>query len=302
MKSSTEKVIPALVTPLNKNQTADLKGFDKIIQYLNNKGCNKFVLFGTSGEFSLVNESVKDSILSYLDSKNEKNKYLIACNSENIDHLIKKLKEYDKYEFVDGYLITPPYYFKLKQNEIISYYTKLINKAKKPILYYNIPQMTGTFLNVNTLIKLTNIGLSGIKDSSGAIDYLNKLTKLKKTNSNFKIYIGGSRILLQALNMGIDGVIGLASNINPKIEVDLINNFHKRNYKKAFILQLQCNEQNEFLNNYPFFQQSIVKGILSKLNIIKKHACFPMKDLDKRNIDLIYEDYKLLLGKISKSC
>ena len=69
MKSSTEKVIPALVTPLNKNQTADLKGFDKIIQYLNKKGCNKFVLFGTSGEFSLVNESVKDSILSYLDSK-----------------------------------------------------------------------------------------------------------------------------------------------------------------------------------------------------------------------------------------
>ena len=30
MKSSTEKVIPALVTPLNKNQTADLNGFIKL--------------------------------------------------------------------------------------------------------------------------------------------------------------------------------------------------------------------------------------------------------------------------------
>ena len=126
MKSSTEKVIPALVTPLNKNQTADLNGFDKIIQYLNKKGCDTFVLFGTSGEFSLVSESVKDSILSYLDSKNDNNRYLIACNSENIDHLINKLKKYDEYDFIDGYLITPPYYFMLKQNEIINYYTKLL--------------------------------------------------------------------------------------------------------------------------------------------------------------------------------
>ena len=301
MKSSTEKVIPALVTPLNKNQTADLNGFNKIIQYLNKKGCDTFVLFGTSGEFSLVSESVKDSILSYLDSKNDKNRYLIACNSENIDHLINKLKEYDEYDFIDGFLITPPYYFILKQNEIISYYTKLLNKVKKPILYYHIPQMTGVFLNIDTLIKLSNAGLSGIKDSSGAIDYLHKLTNFKKTKNNFKIYIGGSRILLQALNMGIDGVIGLASNINPKNEVDLINNFNNKNHEKAYILQILCNEQNEFLNNYPFFQQSIVKGILSKLNIIKKHVCFPMKELDKKNIDLIYEDYKMLLGKISKS-
>ena len=124
--------------------------------------------------------SVKESIISYLDSKNDNNRYLIACNSENIDHLINKLKEYDEYDFIDGYLITPPYYFILKQNEIISYYTKLLNKVKKPILYYHIPQMTGVFLNVNTLIKLSNAGLSGIKDSSGAIDYLHKLTNFKK--------------------------------------------------------------------------------------------------------------------------
>ena len=33
--------------------------------------------------------------------------------------------------------------------------------------------------------------------------------------------------------MGIDGVIGLASNINPKNEVDLINNFNDKNHEKT---------------------------------------------------------------------
>ena len=93
MKKSNEQVIPALVTPLNKNYTADLIGLDKIIEYLNNKECNKFVLFGTSGEFSLINESVKSSILNHLKLKSNSNKFIIAFNSENYDYLYYKLKK-----------------------------------------------------------------------------------------------------------------------------------------------------------------------------------------------------------------
>ena len=299
MKKLNEQVIPALVTPLNKNRTADLLGLDKIIEYLNNKECNKFVLFGTSGEFSLINESVKSSILNHLKLKSKSNKFIIACNSENYDDLDYKLKKYEKYDFVEGYLVAPPYYFNLTQKELFSFYKKILNIVNKPILYYNIPQLTGISLDINTIVKLSNLGIFGIKDSSGDISFLNKLTTFKKLKNDFKIYVGGSRILLQALNMGIDGVIGLGSNINPKLEIDLINFFNEKNYKKALDQQILCDKHNEFLNNYPYFQQSIAKGILSKMHIIKKHVCFPKQELDKQNTSLIYNEYIKLFGKIT---
>ena len=50
----TFDLITALVTPLKDNKKIDINKFCDLIQYQIDNGINKFVLFGTTGEGSLI--------------------------------------------------------------------------------------------------------------------------------------------------------------------------------------------------------------------------------------------------------
>ncbi|CAB9496538.1 4-hydroxy-tetrahydrodipicolinate synthase [Seminavis robusta] len=136
-------------------------------------------------------------------------------------------------------VLAPPYYFTMGQAELIHYTEMVLQATCLPILLYNIPFLTKTQWNVETVLMLAQTypdRIVGIKDSSGNLDYFQQLCRIKQKLPQFTVLMGPEHLLPQAIQAGADGGVNGGSNVLPKLFVDLYqalsnnhNNHHDNN-------------------------------------------------------------------------
>lgn len=124
---------------------------------------------------------------------------------------------------ITGLLAPAPYFFPYSQEDLVAFIRALAAAVPLPILLYNLPQFTTGFETVTAmeLIKTCD-GVAGIKDSSGSLDTVRKLTQNAIPASRI---IGNDGALAQALAEGIcDGVVSGVSCVAPELILPLFAN------------------------------------------------------------------------------
>ena len=58
-----------------------------------------------------------------------------------------------------------PFYFSHKEDDLLDFYTDLIESVKIPVYLYNNPDFQGYEIGLDTIKKLKARGLAGVKDS-----------------------------------------------------------------------------------------------------------------------------------------
>lgn len=275
----------ALVTPFCDNKI-DYESMYKLIDFEISNGTDAIIVCGTTGEASTLSydeqiECIKKCV-EYVDGR----VCVIAGTGSNCTKSAVKLSKTAENLGVDGLLIVTPYYNKCTQNGLKEHYKMISDNVSIPILMYNVPSRTGVNIEPSTAIDIVmnNKNIIGIKEASGNISQVAKLSYLKnKNNIDMDIYSGNDDQVLPILSLGGIGVISVNANIIPKDMHDLVHSYLSGDYKKSSLL----NEKAIIYSKVLFSEVNPipVKRALYELRLIKSDSVrLPLTQMEKEHI------------------
>lgn len=219
-----------MITPF-KNDKVDYKALGNIIEIQIMNGINALLLIGTTGESPTITESERREITTYAKRIiNGRVPLVIGIGGNNP----KKIIEYGTWAKQDGadvVMVTAPYYNRTTQDGVVAYFNEIANNIKMPILAYNVPARTGMNIESATFAKIAkNKWIQGIKESSGNIE---QIAHTICQCPNVAVYCGDDALSLPSYVVGAQGVVSVASNLEPKLVCGIYDQFKIKKIKSS---------------------------------------------------------------------
>jgi len=273
-------IIPAMLTPLDKNENIDKNKLRELVQKLQNKGVHGIFTLGTQGEFYAFNIEEKKTIMEIVIDEVKSNIPVYVGTGSATTRETIELTKYAADLGADFVAIVTPFLIKVTQEEMIEHYTKISEAVDINILLYNNPSSTRNNLKPETVQKLSIIpNIVGIKDSTPNFEQLSRLIRI--TDKDFSVLVGLEPHILGGLLLGAKGTIAASANVIPDILVELYNKVKEGNIREAAKLQNQVNKFFDLLHLSTF--PGTVKEIMEMIGEPYGPARMPVGKLTKEN-------------------
>ena len=263
-KEKFKGVLPALLTPFDKNDKVNAKSVDKLVKYNLAKGVNGFYVGGSTGEGLLLTKEERMDLFEYAAAANEGKSTLIAhvgtiCTS----HAIEMAKEAERLGY-DAISAVAPYYYGFTPQQRKQYYYDIASSVDLPMIIYNFPAANGFNLDKGTAEEMFahNDKFIGIKHTTADLFALQQFKTMK---ADPIVYNGFDEMFVGGLSMGADGGIGSTYNFMAEKFIGIYNAFRSGDIAKACAIQTEANEIIALLIKYGVFASE--KYILDCLGI-----------------------------------
>jgi 4-hydroxy-tetrahydrodipicolinate synthase len=121
---------------------------------------------------------------------------------------------------IDAYLISSPYYSRPSQRGLQLHFSALADRARFPVMLYNIPYRTGVNLGNAAMLQLAgHRNIVGLKDCCDDRDQSRDL--LRRRGGGFAVLTGEDGRYHEALTDGADGAILASAHIETEIFADV---------------------------------------------------------------------------------
>ena len=263
-------IYAASISVLNDNLTLNVSKTITHAEKLIDEGCHGVAMFGSTGQAQLIPVSEKIELLSDLSKSKYNEKYIIGTGLNSLGETINLMKVSSSLGF-KKFLIMPPAFYKFGDDEVINYYSKIIEKIPdSEIILYNFGKLCGYTFSLECVMELVKKFLKqiiGVKDSS-----YNLYENLKL--NNFSVLPGSESKLLRGLEIGCSGIITATCNVSSTLARKVYDDFFNR--KQQTINQKLCDVRNTFekynlisgLHAYYSINDPIYKNILPPLSIL----------------------------------
>ena len=253
--SKIKGIYAASVSILKDNLSLDIEKTIKHIENLIDGGCHGVAVFGSTGQAQLISISEKIELLNNLASSKYKDCYIIGTGLNSLGETINLVKIASSLNF-KKFLIMPPAFYKYGDNEVIDFYSRLIDAHPEcEIILYNFEKLCGYKFSLDCIYELVKKfpnQIVGIKDSS-----YNIFEHLKI--ENFSILPGSELKLLKGLELGCSGIITATCNVTAQLSRKVYEDFLKG--EKQTVNQKLCDVRLIF-ENY-----NLISGLHSFLSI-----------------------------------
>jgi 4-hydroxy-tetrahydrodipicolinate synthase len=161
---------------------------------------------------------------------------VIAGTGSNSTEEAIELTKHAKKAGADAAMLVVPYYNKPTQEGLFQHFKTVAEAVDIPILLYNVPPRTGGDMQVDTVVRLSQVkNIIGIKDASYDMARPT-LTKLK-AKKGFLQLSGEDASAMGFMAQGGDGCISVTANIAPRLCGDMHDAWKKRDLDKVFEIQ-----------------------------------------------------------------
>jgi 4-hydroxy-tetrahydrodipicolinate synthase len=237
-------------------------------------GCHGAVIFGSTGQAQLISVSEKIDLLNKLSESKYKENFLIGTGLNSLVETINLMNVAYSLGF-KNFLIMPPAYYKYQDDEVIRFYSKIIDKIPEcKIILYNFEKLSGYKFSIScveNLVKKFPSQIVGVKDSSYN---LYKSLKIE----NFSVLPGSELKLLKGLELGCTGIITATCNVTETLARKVYDDFFANIEQTQN--ELLCNVRKVF-DKYNLI--SALHSFLSKENIIYKNILPPLSLLNSNS-------------------
>ena len=217
-------IFAASVSILDENLSLDLNKTINHVENLINQGCHGVAIFGSTGQAQLLSVGEKINFLNKISENKNKSKYLIGTGLNSLGETINFMKVSNSLGF-KNFLIMPPAYYKYKDNEVIKFYSKIVDKnPDSKIILYNFEKLCGYKFSISCveyLAKKFPEQIVGVKDSS-----YNLFENLKI--DNFSVFPGSELKLLKGLQLGCSGIISATCNVTSQLARKVYDDFYAK--------------------------------------------------------------------------
>jgi 4-hydroxy-tetrahydrodipicolinate synthase len=211
-----EGVLPAIITPFQRNQAADLdeSGLRDNIEFLVSQGIHGIVPCGSTGESATLSFDEHEKVIEItIETVKGKIPVLAGTGSNNTAEAVR-LTRAAKDAGADGVLVISPYYNKPNRSGLIKHYTKLAD-IDIPVVMYNVPGRTGQNMEPDLVAELAkHENIVGIKEASGNISQISQIIEMT-LDEDFGVISGDDNMTLPIMALGGSGVISVAANVAP---------------------------------------------------------------------------------------
>ncbi len=266
-------IYAASLSVLDVNLALDVKNTIKHAENIINMGCHGTIFFGSTGQSQLVSLSEKIQLINKLPNSKYKDKFIIGTGLNSLADTINLMKISKSLGF-DTFLIMPPAYYKYGDDNVIDFYSRIINEINESkIILYNFEKLSGYKFSKSCVEKLVEKfpkQIVGVKDSSYNL-YEN--LKIK----NFSVMPGSESKLLKGLELGCSGVITATTNVTASLAREVYDNFV--NNSPQHLNQKLCDVRATFekynlisgLHTFMSQKNEIFKNILPPLKLLSEN-------------------------------
>jgi 4-hydroxy-tetrahydrodipicolinate synthase len=243
-------VIAAIATPFDKRGKLDLRGLQKLTQYVVEGGCHGIMTSGGTGEFPHLSREEKRMITQTV-AKSAKGKSKIiagtaACSTREAIELCRDAKS----SGADAVILVPPFYFKLPEESVYEHFKAVAEDAGLPVVIYNNPLYTGNNMSPELITRISRIrGIIGLKQSNPDLGQLVEV--LRTARNGFSMLTGIDSQFYPALCVGAAGIFSTAACVAPRMMVEIYDAFQQGDHRKALATHMKLQILNRFLEYDP---------------------------------------------------
>lgn len=294
MKSTEIKgLIPAIVTPMDKNGNVNLKAIDAYARHLTEQGVDGIFACGTTGEGLLMTTDERKAVAEAWMQYAQNFKILIHVGSTCYKTSAELARHAESIGADAISAMGPCFLQPSRVKELVDINKEIARHAPNtPYYYYHIPTTSG--VNINMLQFLTEATaeiptLCGIKYTS--YNTMEMMECVSFRNKAFNILHGHDETFLMGLICGAQGGIGTSYNVTAKLFKDLLAAFYSGNIEKATDIQ---SEAIKFIRIMIKYVNAVVgvKAILNIMGIDCGPCRLPLQNLTKEEIKLLEADLK----------
>tara|TARA_Y100000590_G_C15599988_1_gene969621 strand:+ start:287 stop:1171 length:885 start_codon:yes stop_codon:yes gene_type:complete len=264
----------ATLSILDKNLALDTKNTIEHAENIIDMGCHGAVFFGSTGQSQLISLSEKIQLINQLPKSKYKDQFIIGTGLNSLSDNINLMK-ISKSNGFNTFLIMPPAYYKYGDEEVINFYTRIVNQINEcKIILYNFEKLSGYKFSENCIRKLVDKfpkQIIGVKDSS-----YNLYEKLRI--KDFSVMPGSESKLLKGLELGCDGIITATTNATAFLARNVYDSFINKSHQK--VNEKLCDIRSVF-DNYNLI--SALHTFMSQKNDIYNNILPPLKLLSEKD-------------------
>ena len=287
--SKIKGIYAASMSVLNDDLTLNISKTIKHAEMVIDNGCHGTAIFGSTGQAQLIPISEKINLLNQLSLSRYKDKYIIGNGLNSLGETINLMRVASSLKF-KNFLIMPPAYYKYSDNEVINFYSKIVEAIPEcEIVLYNFEKLCGykfSIVCVEELVRRFPNQIVGVKDSSyNLYENLNL--------DNFSVLPGSESKLFKGLQLGCSGIITATCNATSELARKVYDDFFASNEQTAN--EKLCEVRNVFekynlisaLHTYYSKKNHHYKNVLPPLSILNSKDEKELTDnLDKLNFSI----------------
>ncbi len=275
---------PALVTPFDQNNIINYDAFGKLIDAQIEAGVDAVCVCGTTGESATM--SIREHIAAVefcVKRVNHRVKVIAGAGSNDTSAAVY-LSQHAQDSGADALLHVTPYYNKASQAGLIKHYEYIADRVELPIILYNVPSRTGVSFTAETYKSLSeNPKINGVKEASGNFSLLAHTRFL--CGEDFYIWSGNDDQVVPMMALGAKGVISVASNIVPKVMVNMSHLCLDNDFAAASQLQIQYMDLIDAL--FTEVNPIPIKAAMNLLGMEAGPLRLPLCDISEKNLEVL---------------
>ena len=220
----------ALATPFRDGKV-DFEAYRRLVRRQVEAGIHFLVPLGSTAETPCLEDDEKCELLRITRKLCPDRPVVVGVGTNSPAATIRNIRLLEPYG-PDAYLVVVPYYNKPTQQGIYEYFSTIAASTGKGIVAYNVPGRTGTNMKAETTLRVAGIpGVIAVKEASGDLEQIRKVVEGRP--EGFKVFSGNDDQTLPIMEFGGDGVISVASNIDPVRMVKLAGALLERDLDSA---------------------------------------------------------------------
>jgi len=269
-------IFPPIPTPFIDDELA----VDKLqlnISKWNTTGLRGYVVMGSNGEGVFLTRDEKLKLTEAVKKYASDEKLVIAgTGSESIKETISLTNEVADLGADYALVVTPSYYkSEMKHDSFVTYFTKVAEAVRVPVILYNVPKFTGVDIQAETVAELAeHPNIAGIKNSTENLRQI--IEFVTGTPDDFAVLAGTASVLYNGLTSGAVGGIVALANIAPDECVRIQKLVDTGKLQEALALQQRLIPVNKAVTS-----QYGVPGLKATMDMLGYFGGEPRKPLRK---------------------
>lgn len=249
------------IVPYHEDGSINENELRKIIRWLGSKGVTGFYPNGSMGEFIRLSYEERKRVVKIVVEESGGRPVLAGAAEPNVD-LVLEMCHYCADLGCRAVSITGPYYYKLTQESIETYFRQIAARSPIDIVVYNIPAFANEIGEpILERLALDCPRIVGTKDTSRDFPRFQRvLHRIKPQRPDFACLIGWEELLCTATFMGGDGGTLSSAGVVPEVIMRIYNEAVAGNWDDARRFQLKLLDLFALMVNAPNFPEGFRAG------------------------------------------
>lgn len=219
-KTGWTGIYPAVTTILNDDESVDLDGTARHVDFLIDSGVHGVIMLGSVGENMSLDAGEKRAVLKRTVASVQGRVPVLSGVAESSTAVACRFAADAEAIGVDGLMVLPPMVYKTDEGETIHHYRKVASNTGLPIMCYNNPVSYGVDITPEMFAALADVAnLTTIKESSENTRRLVDITNV--CGDRYTLFCGVDDLIVESVALGVKGWVAGFVNALPHEAVRL---------------------------------------------------------------------------------